>query len=59
MVLATLISELILPSKCYIPREYSHKVFLKLLKIANFMNFLSEKRRFSRFFSVLNLKKWM
>ena len=32
--------ELILPSKFYISRKYSHEIFLKILKITNFINFL-------------------
>ena len=40
MVFATPIIELIFSLKYNIYTEYSHKHFLKILKITNFMNFL-------------------
>ena len=62
MVLATSIIELILPSKSYICKEYFHKSFLKILKIANIMNFLVKNVvfrviLFQFFFSMLKFKK--
>ena len=40
MVFATPIVELFLSSKCYISREYTYKIILKIFKIENVMNFL-------------------
>ena len=62
MVFVTPTIELILPSKCYISRQYSHKNILKILKISIIMNFLVKNVDFpiifaSVFFSELKLKK--
>ena len=66
MVFATLIVELILPSKFYVSTEYSRKIFLKIFKIPNFMNFLVKNVLFYTilasdfffFFSMLKLKNY-
>ena len=61
MISAILIIELILPLKCYISREYFHKKMLKILKIANFMNFLVKnvvfRVIFLHFFKYVKIKK--
>ena len=55
MVFATSIIKLILPLEYHIFREYSRKNFSKILKIANFMNFLLKNDVFCVFYNLQRL----